>query len=123
MKNKKGFTLVELIALLGIIAIMLLLVGPSLVNQVETTRKNNYDNFVSDLCLAAESYLNHSDVSGASDLKNSGDTINISALDLISSGYVKSNLKNPNTDKTLTADDILSITLTEDMTYTCTLNS
>ena len=123
MKNKRGFTLVELIALLGIIAIMLLLTAPSLINQIETTKKNNYDSFVSDLCLAAEAYLNHSDVDGADDLKNSGDTLSISVVDLISAGYVKSNLKNPKTDQTLTSSDILTITLTEDMTYTCTLNS
>jgi len=123
MKNKKGFTLVEIIALLGIIAIMLLLAAPSLVNQIETTRENNYKNFVSDLCLAAESYLNHSDVEGSNDLENANDSIEISVEDLIASGYVKSNLKNPKTDKKLTASDRLTITLTEDLTYTCTLNS
>lgn len=123
MKNKKGFTLVELIALLGVIAIMLLLAAPSLVNQIETTRESNYKNFVSDLCLAAESYLNHSDVEGSTDLEAKGDSIEISVEDLIASGYVKNNLTNPKTDKKLTASDRLTITLTEDLTYTCTLNS
>lgn len=122
MKNKKGFTLVELIALLGIIVIILLLAAPSLINQIETTRKNNYNNFVSDLCLAAESYLNHGDVEEFDDLEIGG-TININVVELISAGYVKSNLKNPNTDKTLSSSDVLNVTLTEDLTYTCTLNS
>lgn len=122
MKNR-GFTLIELIALLGIIAIMLLLSAPNLINQIDTTKKNNYDNFVSDLCLASEAYLNHSDVEGAQDLKNSGDSIEISVEDLIAAGYVKSNLKNPKTDKKLEASDRLKITLTEDLTYKCTLNS
>lgn len=122
MKNKKGFTLVELIALLGVIAIILLLTAPSLINQIETTRKNNYDNFVSDLCLAAESYLNHNDVENFDNLE-SGSTISINLVDLISAGYVKSNLKNPNTDQILSSSDILNVTLTEDLTYKCTLNS
>lgn len=122
MKNK-GFTLIELIALLGVIAIILLLSAPSLINQIESTRKNNYDNFVSDLCLAAEAYLNHSDVEGADDLKNSEDSMELNVVDLISNGYVKSNIKNPKTNEKLTSSDKLIITLTDDMTYKCTLNS
>ena len=122
MKNK-GFTLIELIALLGVIAIILLLSAPSLINQIESTRKNNYDNFVSDLCLAAEAYLNHSDVEGSDDLKNSGDSMSLSVVELISNGYVKSNIKNPKTNEKLATSDTLTITLTDDMTYKCTLNS
>ena len=123
MKNKKGFTLVELIALLGVIAIILLLTAPSLINQIETTRKNNYDNFVSDLCLAAESYLNHNEVEGFENLEANGSSIEINVEELIASGYIKSSLKNPNTDQVLNENDILTVTITEDLTYTCTLNS
>jgi len=123
MKNKKGFTLVELIALLGIIAIILLLTAPSLINQIETKRKNNYKNFVSDLCLASEAYLNHDDSGILDDLEPNGYPVQINIGELIAAGYIKSNLKNPKTDRILNSNDILFVSLTEDLTYSCTLNS
>ena len=121
--NRKGFTLIELIAILGVIAIIILVSAPNIINQISKTRKNSYDNFVSDLCLASEAYLNHSKIEAAKDLKNSGDSINLSIADLMNSGYVKSNIKNPNTEKKLEETDTITVTLTSDMTYTCTLNS
>jgi competence protein ComGC len=124
MKNSKGFTLIELIALLGIIAIILLISAPSLINQIETTRNSNYNNFISDLCLASESYLNHNDnIDGIDNFKVAGDTITISAGDLMSNGYIKSNIKNPKTGNSLNTSDIIKVTITNDMTYSCSLNS
>lgn len=121
MKNKKGFTLIELVAILGIISIIILLGAPILINQIETSRKNKYNNFVSDLCLAAESYINHSnDIEEFDDFNNPNDTVNINISSLIANGYIKSNIKNPNTDEKIN-DEILTVKLTDDMTYSCTL--
>ena len=118
--NNKGFTLVELIAIIGLLAIIVLISIPSFTNQIEWSRKNNYDNFISDLCLAAESYVNHS--GEVSNFSNAGDTITINIEDLKSNGYIKSNLKNPKTNEVLSSSDILTVTITEDLTYSCELN-
>lgn len=118
--NNKGFTLIELIAIIGLLAIIILISVPNFTNQIEWSKKNNYDNFISDLCLAAESYVNHSDQE--SNFKNAGDTISINIEDLKSNGYIKSNLKNPKTNEVLTSSDTLIVTLTEDLTYSCELN-
>ena len=118
--NRKGFTLIELIAIIGLMAIIILVSLPVFTNQVEWSRKNNYNNFISDLCLAAESYINHSD--DMDNFKDVGDTITISVEELKDSGYIKSNIKNPKTEQLLTASDILTITINEDLTYKCELN-
>ncbi len=123
MKNK-GFTLIELIALLGLISIIILIGAPSLINQIEQTRNDNYNNFIGDICLASESYINHnSDIEGLENFKNANDTITITAGELMSKGYVKSSVKNPKTNKLLDSSDIITVKLNSDMTYSCTLNS
>lgn len=122
MKNK-GFTLIELIAVMGIIAILILLTAPSLINQIDSTRQKNYENFVNDLCLATESYINaNGDDERFISFKNANDTVTLQINDLISSGYVKSNIKNPKTKEKISSTAILTVTLTTDKTYTCTLN-
>jgi competence protein ComGC len=124
MNNKKGFTLVELLAILGLLTIIILLGMPLLINQIESQKKKNYENFVGDLCLATESYINHNtNIDGINEFRESGDTIQISIGDLMSNGYVKSNTKNPKTNESLTSTDSITVTLTEDMTYNCVLNS
>lgn len=120
--NKKGFTLVELLAILGLLTIIVLLGAPILINQIDSSKKKNYENFVGDLCLATESYINHNNnIDGLDSFTEPNDTITINVGDLMSNGYVKSNTKNPKTDQVLSSADSIEVTLTEDMTYSCEL--
>lgn len=122
--NKKGFTLVELLAILGLLTIIVLLGAPILINQIDSSKKKNYENFVGDLCLATESYINHNNnIDGLDSFTEPNDTITINVGDLMSNGYVKSNTKNPKTDQVLSSADSIEVTLTEDMTYSCELVS
>ncbi|MBP3460883.1 MAG: hypothetical protein J6K21_00535 [Bacilli bacterium] len=123
MKNE-GFTLIELIALLGLISIIILIGAPSLINQIESMRNKSYNNFIGDICLASESYINHnSDIEGIENFKNANDTITITAGELMNKGYIKSNIKNPKTDTKINSSDIITVKLNSDMTYSCSLNS
>lgn len=122
--NKNGFTLVELLAILGLLTIIVLLGAPILINQIDSSKKKNYENFVGDLCLATESYINHNNnIDGLDSFTEPNDTITINVGDLMSNGYVKSNTKNPKTDQVLSSADSIEVTLTEDMTYSCELVS
>ncbi len=120
--NKKGFTLVELIAVIGLLTIIALVGAPLLLNQIASARKSRWNNFKNDMCLAAEAYVNHENINSNS-FKNVNDTISISVLNLISGGYVKNNLKYPkvnkNSDINVNTNDSVRLTINENMTYTC----
>lgn len=119
MMKKNGFTLIELIALLGIIAIIILISAPSLINQIESQNEKKYNNFVNDLCLASETYINHHNIQT---LQNTNDFINVPISELINNGYLKSNVTNPKTKQKVTDIESIKITLTSDKTYICELN-
>ena len=118
-KNKKGFTLVELIAVVAFIAVVVLIATPNIINQIKRNKKNRYQEFMGDLCLAAEAYINHTDK--ANELQDTNDYIILNISDLIAGGYVKSTLKNPETDERV-ADSSLQVILNSDKSYSCTLS-
>ena len=121
--NKKGFTLVELLAVLGLLAIIALLAVPIIINQIESQKKQNYENFVGDLCLSVEAYINHEDnIEGIEDFKEPGDTITISMEDLLASKFVKSGTKNPKTKEAVKPTDNVIVTINDNKTYECSLN-
>ena len=121
--NKKGFTLIELLAVLGLLTIIALLGVPILLNQIDSQKQKNYDNFIGDLCLSAEAYINHTDnIEGIENFKEPGDTLDINVSDLIANGYVKSNTKNPKTKENIQSTDIITVSMTENKTYSCTMN-
>lgn len=121
--NKRGFTLVELIALLGLLAILALMITPNLINQIQSQKENNYENFIGNICLASESYINHtSNVPGKENFNNPGDTLEISVGDLIQNGYIKRGMQNPKTKTRISPSNVIKVTITENNTYSCSLD-
>lgn len=58
MKDNKGFTLIELIVTIGILAMLSLVVGMSITNMIEKQNERNYNEFVKEVedaaCVYAE---------------------------------------------------------------------
>ena len=54
MKNKKGFTLVELLAVIAILAILVIIALPNVLELFETARKNSFRNEVNEVYKAAK---------------------------------------------------------------------
>lgn len=121
--NKRGFTLIELIAILGLLSIMVLIATPSLMNQIKSTNEKKYENFISDLCLASESYLGkNKELGESSTFKDKGNSVSFKLKELIDGGYISKNIKNPKTKEKINENDEIIVTITENMTYSCTLN-
>ena len=76
MKNKKGFTLVELIAVIALLAVILLLIVPNVVNILKEGREDAFVNQVQSVMRAAEKqYGTDLAFKNASHLYCSGDDI------------------------------------------------
>lgn len=101
MIKKKGFTLVELLAVITILAIILLVVVPSALKSYDNSKKNLYDVMVKNICKSSNNYyeeyqegLINTELETTSDGKKK-----ISIVDLQKKDYLDKDLLNPLTGK------------------------
>ncbi len=103
---KKGFTLIEMIAVIGIIAIMSLLVMPLIINQLgekkEEISKTTYDI----IYTAADLYLNNN---VATYPKQVNAIYCVKLEDMLNSGYLKKPLKDVTTGKLIDTSRYLRV--------------
>ena len=85
MKNKKGFTLVELLAVIVILAVLVLLAVPSVIKMLDNTKKNAF-------IVEAENIIKAGKNAYASDMLNSEITDGCYALSDLSE-YVDKNFE------------------------------
>lgn len=116
--NKKGFTLVELLAiiilLLGICAISY----PSLTNYLKNNKETEMDTYKENLCLAAKTYIN-ANKSIYTNMGNVGEIIEVPISELISYGNVENDLVEPETQEKASKHKLI-IKVLEDKTLECT---
>ena len=111
--NNKGFTLVELIAILLVLVIIFTISFPTLQNIGKNDLEKEYSQMVENLCKAGESYISaHAD--SFEELGTFDATIRIDIQTLIEYGSVNEDLKNPRTKNTLTNDYLLFTVLGDD---------
>ncbi len=94
MRLEKGFTLVELMAILVILAVMMLVTVPSITRTLKDSQKNEMAEYEKTVCLAAQTYMQveHRD----SNLSVHSYTVSLE--ELRKGGYITESLKNPTTD-------------------------
>lgn len=109
--NNKGFTLVELIGIVLVLALIFLVSFPNFVSLSKDTENERYETMVHDLCLAGESYIYAQGL--ASDT-----TVSVSIQDLIEYGVVDKNLKDVKTHQYV-KDRTLTFTKNSDGTFSC----
>lgn len=85
--NKKGFTLVELLAVIVILALILAIAVPAISNVIQESRNRAYLENVSMIVKAAENYLISNFHSSPT---NVGDSIQLSLSDLKTGNYISS---------------------------------
>lgn len=114
--RNKGFTLVELIAIIVVITAIFLVAVPIITKSSKDAQNRKFDLMVNILCDAAKSYVysNPDDF----DLDEAGAEEEISISDLIEEGLVSSTTINPITNSLVTADTLL-ISAGEDLSLSC----
>ena len=109
MMNKKGYTLIELLAVLSVMAIILLIAIPSITKQLSDIEENKYTQFKQNVYLAAESYIN-AYPTNYEVLKMDGGTACINIASLIEDGWIKSSFSNPKTNKAISLKSSVKVT-------------
>lgn len=112
MKNK-GFTLVELIAMIIILSVIMLLSFSSLTNALKRTKLKEIDNFKDKLITSTTLYV-ETHLSNYPTLETNGGTAEINVSELIDKGYVDSEIENPTT--CAIANTYIEVKKQEDMT-------
>ena len=98
--NKKGFTLVELIAIILVLSIILTVVFTSLSASNQNASESEYQNFISNLETAAETYANLPGIYKDIDERlKKGDNVQILVTDLINAGIIDEIPVNPKTNE------------------------
>lgn len=106
--NNKGFTLIELVAIVLVIAAIFLVSFPNLLNLLKKDEEKKYDSMVESLCLAGKTYIYNNEV----DFKSMiipNNKIEIKISELIANEMVKKNTTNPKTNKSVENDKLIYI--------------
>ena len=114
--KKNAFTLVELLAIIVIMASMLLIILPSINNTIKNSEEAKKQESLNSIYMAAENYVmaNYDEYSS---LDNIGSTEYVYIIDLINNGYLDINTTNPNTDLAFNNKDVVKVTKKEDGTF------
>ena len=106
---KKGFTLVELMAVIVILCIILLMSVPAISNTLKKQEDQEYTRFVESLCLGTKAYMRHHADEYESFFDKNVTKKDVCAKNVYNEGYVSQELLNPSTsDKTAAKNEINS---------------
>lgn len=115
--NNRAFTLVELTAIIVVLAAIFLVSFPSLVNTAKSDEGKKYNDMVKNLCLSGESYI-YANMDDFNQLSVVDSKIEIAINRLIQYGSVNNNLKNPKTNDSI-QEDVLIYTVLSDHSLDC----
>jgi len=110
--NTRGFTLIELTAVIVVLAAIFLVSFPSFLSIAKSDEEKKYDNMVKDLCLAGKSYI-YANTEDFENLSIVNSKIQIFVEELIGYGNVKKDLKNPKTEKSVEKDTLIYTVLND----------
>lgn len=115
--DNRGFTLVELVAIIIVLATIFLVSFPSFLNTAKLDKEKEYQEMVNNLCIAGETYI-YSNLDDFPEIKNINSKINIQIEELISYGNVKSGITNIKAEKVVDRDALI-YTVLEDYSLDC----
>lgn len=110
--NDRGFTLIELIAVIVVLVAIFLVNFPSLLNLTKYDKEKQYEEMIDDLCLSGETYI-YSNMDKFEELSKVGSSIQINISELILYGNVEKGIKNVKTGQLIESDSLTFIVLSD----------
>ena len=107
MKNKKGFTLVEILVSIGLLALLGSVIAISLNRVFKDNNEKHYNEYVEKIKSSAMLFVNNT-VDIINDLNDNSFKI-ITIGDLIDNGYVNDTLVNPSTDEKVGKEEKIQV--------------
>lgn len=102
---KKGFTLIEMLAVIIIISVIVLVITPIVTNNLNDSKEAVYNNLINKIISASSDWM----VKNTDKLPEDGESISITLGMLQSEGLISTDLKNPKTEALFPADMVINI--------------
>lgn len=122
MKNKKGFTMVELLGIITILGVLLIMTVPSLTATLKRSTQKEYDSFIDNLLIATETYIESNRSLYPSLDKPSGRAI-ISIQTLIDNNLIEKTVIDPKTEEEVPTYNTITAIKQDDGTIFYAYNS
>jgi len=106
MRNKKGFTLVELLAVILVLGLVLVIAVPSVNKYLKSSKQKAFDVQINTMVEAVEAYAN---TFRKVLPQNNGEEVRITLGQLKAEGLIKNDMTDPKTDKYF--DDAIEFTI------------
>ena len=94
MKNRKGFTLVELLAVIVILAVLMVIAVPQILNVIESSRERAAKNSLDLLKRGIQTQIASSEITNSNPFTKDGDDCYTFDFDNKNSNYQNLNVKN-----------------------------
>lgn len=107
-KGKKGFTLLELVIAIGLLALFTVFIGVSLNRTFKKQKENDYNNFIKKIVASANLYVSN-EGSIINSLSSDKGYVIIKAKDLINKGLLSENTINPKTNEKVDPNDEIKV--------------
>lgn len=118
--NKKGYTLVEIIAVIVIIALITTIVILNFDTSIGKNNNKKEEAFINDLEKAACVYIDLKENIAFKNTCYSSGTCTVTVGQLVTSGILSSDMKDPSTNSNVDQQLAVSVTWDNEGTKTCT---
>ncbi len=112
--NKRGFTLIELIGVIVILALLTLIIVPNVVSYLQQGVSDSKEYQNESIILGAKNWA--SDNKDA--LPEDGNVINLQLITLQNSGYIDKNIKDPETGEEIDGNSVCVVIANNGKKYT-----